>query len=72
MLIGSPRHGALIRQVVKGMDVVKELYSGYGEGAPDGNGPDQTAVEEKGNAYLKKDFPLLSFIKSAKIIPKML
>merc|ERR1712093_520847 len=52
-------------KVVKGMDVVKELYSGYGEGAPDGNGPDQTAVEEKGNAYLKKDFPLLSFTKSA-------
>lgn len=57
-----------IGKVVKGMDVVKELYSGYGEGAPDGSGPDQSRIEDEGNAYLKKDFPKLSYIKSAKLV----
>ncbi len=55
-------------QVVEGMDVVKSLYSGYGEGAPNGRGPDQRRVQEQGNAYLKKDFPKLDYIKTATIV----
>lgn len=49
------------------MDVVDSLYNGYGEGAPQGRGPDQGRIQEQGNAYLKKNFPKLDYIKSAKI-----
>jgi peptidyl-prolyl cis-trans isomerase A (cyclophilin A) len=55
-------------KVVKGMDVVESLYNGYGEGAPRGRGPDQQRVQEDGNAYLKKDFPKLDYIKTATIV----
>lgn len=52
----------------EGMKVVDRLYSVYGEGAPSGNGPDQGRIQEQGNAYLKKDFPNLSYIDSATCI----
>ena len=51
------------------MDVVDKIYSGYGEGAPRGKGPDQGRVQAEGNAYLSKDFPQLDGIKSATIAP---
>jgi peptidyl-prolyl cis-trans isomerase A (cyclophilin A) len=54
-------------KVVSGMEVVDSLYSGYGEGAPNGNGPDQGLVQSQGNAYLEQDFPKLDFIKTATI-----
>jgi peptidyl-prolyl cis-trans isomerase A (cyclophilin A) len=53
-------------KVVSGMEVVDSLYGGYGEGAPNGNGPDQGRVQSQGNAYLEQ-FPKLDFIKSATI-----
>jgi peptidyl-prolyl cis-trans isomerase A (cyclophilin A) len=56
-------------KVVEGMDVVDKIYSGYGEGAPNGGGPDQGRIQTEGNAYLKKDFPNLDYIKSATILP---
>ncbi len=56
-------------KVTEGMDVVDKIYSGYGEGAPRGAGPDQGRIQREGNAYLKKDFPNLDYIKSAAIVP---
>lgn len=55
-------------KVTEGMDVVKNLYSGYGEGAPMGNGPDQHLIQTEGESYLAKDFPKLDLIKSAVIL----
>jgi peptidyl-prolyl cis-trans isomerase A (cyclophilin A) len=55
-------------KVTAGMDVVDKINSEYGEGAPNGNGPDQGRIQGEGNAYLKKDFPDLDYIKSATII----
>jgi peptidyl-prolyl cis-trans isomerase A (cyclophilin A) len=52
-------------EVVSGMDVVDQLYSGYGEGAPNGPGPRQDFIQTQGNAYLQRDFPRLDFIKKA-------
>ena len=49
-----------------GMDIVDQLYSGYGEGAPSGKGPDQGRIQTEGNKYLKKQFPNLSYVKSVK------
>jgi peptidyl-prolyl cis-trans isomerase A (cyclophilin A) len=55
-------------RVISGMENVDNLYSGYGEGAPRGQGPDQGMVQTQGNAYLKKNFPHLDYIKSATIV----
>jgi peptidyl-prolyl cis-trans isomerase A (cyclophilin A) len=55
-------------KVVEGMEVVQQLYSGYGEGAPGGNGPEQGRVTNEGKAYLDKNFPLLDSIKTAVIV----
>jgi peptidyl-prolyl cis-trans isomerase A (cyclophilin A) len=60
---------APIGEVVKGMDVVDKIYSGYGEGAPRGRGPEQGRIQNEGSAYLTKDFPKLDYIKSATIVP---
>jgi peptidyl-prolyl cis-trans isomerase A (cyclophilin A) len=54
-------------KVVSGMEVVDSLYGGYGEGAPNGNGPDQGRIQSQGNAYLEQGFPKLDFIKTATI-----
>jgi peptidyl-prolyl cis-trans isomerase A (cyclophilin A) len=56
-------------KVISGMDVVDKINAEYGEGAPQGNGPDQGRVQNEGNAYLKKDFPDLDYIKSVTIVP---
>jgi peptidyl-prolyl cis-trans isomerase A (cyclophilin A) len=54
-------------EVTSGMDVVDKLYSGYGEGAPSGRGPEQGKIQAEGNAYLVKDFPKLDYVKKATI-----
>jgi cyclophilin family peptidyl-prolyl cis-trans isomerase len=61
---------APIGKVTEGMDVVKGLYSGYGEMAeqPGGRGPSQQKTTNEGKAYLDKNFPLLDSIKSATVI----
>jgi peptidyl-prolyl cis-trans isomerase A (cyclophilin A) len=55
-------------RVTQGMNVVDKIYSGYGEGAPAGKGPDQGRVQTQGNAYLTKEFPRLDYIKKATIV----
>src|SRR5215471_14835552 len=54
-------------QVTSGMNVVDSLYSGYGEGAPSGRGPNQGQIQSEGNAYLVKAFPNLDYVKKATI-----
>ncbi len=56
-------------EVTAGMKVVDSLYSGYGDGAPSGKGPDQQRLQGEGNVYLNKDFPRLDFVKAATIAP---
>lgn len=55
-------------RVIEGMDVVESLYSGYGEGAPSGRGPNQGQIQRSGNQYLKAEFPKLDYIISASIL----
>ena len=59
---------APIGRVIEGMDVVDRLYSGYGEGAPRGAGPDQAQLRSQGNAYLTQNFPQLDYIERATIV----
>ena len=55
-------------EVVEGMDVVDQLYSGYGEGAPGGSGPSQAQIQAQGNEYLEGEFPQLDYIEQATIV----
>jgi peptidyl-prolyl cis-trans isomerase A (cyclophilin A) len=59
---GLDRQGfAAFGRVTSGMDVVQNLYSGYGEQ------PDQGSITNQGKAYTDKNFPKLDSIKSATI-----
>ena len=51
-------------EVMKGMEVVDSLYADYG-GAPSNR---QGEIQQQGNAFLRKEFPLLDMIKTARII----
>ncbi len=51
-----------VGKVIQGFDVLLKLYADYGEGAPDGRGPEQGKIVNRGNAYLKENFPKLSFV----------
>jgi len=55
-------------EVTQGMDVAQSFYSGYGEGAPRGNGPDQQLLQTQGESYLAANFPKLDKIKSATVL----
>ena len=54
-------------RIVSGMNVVDVLNAEYGEGAPRGRGPDQSRLQDEGNAYLTKEFPRMDYIKKATI-----
>ena len=43
------------------MEFVDQIYAGFGQN------PEQSEVESKGNAYLAKGFPMLDYIKTARI-----
>ena len=56
-------------RVVEGMDVADKLFDEYGEAAGGGiRAGKQDPVFQGGNAYLRKNFPKLDYIKSARII----
>jgi peptidyl-prolyl cis-trans isomerase A (cyclophilin A) len=55
-------------EVIQGMDKISGVYMEYGEGAPNGSGPNQAAIADIGNAYLEEHFPKLDYIKTARII----
>ena len=53
-------------KVIAGQDVIKKLYSGYGEKVMGRGG--NTEVFKLGNTYLKDKWPKLDYIKSASIV----
>ncbi|HBC62815.1 MAG TPA: peptidylprolyl isomerase [Planctomycetaceae bacterium] len=50
-------------KVVEGLDAVKKITSEYGQR------PQQPLIQEEGNAYLKKEFPKMDYIKKATVVP---
>jgi len=52
---------AAFGKVTEGLDVIGRMYGGYRES------PDQSKIEEQGNAYLTQNFPKLDYIKTARI-----
>jgi len=63
----NPQGFAPLGPVIQGMDVVDDLYAGYGEMAPGGPGPDAMQIQTEGNGYLAAKFPHLDYIKKATI-----
>ena len=56
-------------RVVEGMEVADALYAAYGEQAGGGiRAGKQDPVFEGGNAYLRRDFPNLDYIKRATLV----
>jgi peptidyl-prolyl cis-trans isomerase A (cyclophilin A) len=55
-------------EVTQGLENVQNFYMGYGDGPPSGNGPDQAAIADIGNAYLEEHFPKLDYIKTAQVL----
>lgn len=56
-----------LAEVTNGMGVVDSLYKEYGDGAPQGRGPDQGRLGREGNAYLIREFPKLDYIVTARV-----
>ena len=55
-------------RVIEGLDVADRLFDEYGEAAGGGiRAGKQDPVFQGGNAYLRKNFPRLDYIKSARI-----
>lgn len=54
-----------IGEVIRGLDAVDSLYTGYGDGA---NAPSQERITREGEAYLAANFPLLDRILRATVI----
>lgn len=48
-------------KVTEGMEVVQNLYAGYGQT------PQQDLIQLQGNDYLQSQFPQLDYIKSARV-----
>lgn len=63
---------APVGEVVRGLEVVDQLHTAYGEGASPNNpaliGPTQGRIAAEGEAYLAKDFPLLDKIVRARVV----
>jgi len=57
--------------VERGMDVLDALYAEYGESAGGGiRAGKQDPVFEGGTAYLKANFPLLDYIRTARVVSR--
>lgn len=55
-------------EVIEGMDVLDRLHSGYGDAASNGGmGPEQRQIQERGNDYLKAEFPELDYINTVRV-----
>lgn len=65
---------APIAEVISGMPVVDSLYSGYGEAASLSRadslhrGPSQDSIEVLGTPYLKRGWPKLDYIETARVV----
>ncbi len=60
---------APIGEVVEGLEIIDQIYSGYGDMKEQGGrGPSQERTQKEGKAYLDKNFPNLDSIKTATVI----
>lgn len=53
--------------VIEGQSTLDALYKGYGDIPPFGKGPSQQKIHNRGNDYIRKEFPNIDFIKSCEL-----
>lgn len=56
-----------VGRIVEGMDVVDQIYAGYGEMAPRGGGPAPQYILQRGNDWLRAEYPRLDYIQRATV-----
>ncbi len=52
---------------VRDLASVEQLYAGYGEASPRGQGPPQRRIQEEGNAFLRSNYLQLDYIRTARV-----
>ena len=57
-----------IGEVIAGRAAVDSLHGGYGEGPPRGQGPSQDSIRRQGNTYLRRAFPALDSVATARVV----
>jgi len=57
-----------IGKVIKGIEVLDKLNKEYGESPPNGKGPEAAKIQLEGVSYLKKSFPNLDTVKTARLL----
>lgn len=55
-------------KVTSGGDVVDSWYTGYGDMPPWGKGPDQGKLHNRGNQYIRSEYPLIDFIIDCSVL----
>eukprot|EP00416_Gambierdiscus_australes_P044188 CAMPEP_0171104522 /NCGR_PEP_ID=MMETSP0766_2-20121228/60814_1 /TAXON_ID=439317 /ORGANISM="Gambierdiscus australes, Strain CAWD 149" /LENGTH=210 /DNA_ID=CAMNT_0011565165 /DNA_START=21 /DNA_END=653 /DNA_ORIENTATION=+ len=63
----SPWETPIGRVTEQSMDVLAQIYTGYGDMPPWGKGPDPALIQRQGNDYVRKNFPKIDFLRSCKI-----
>ncbi len=64
----DPQNFPPFGEVVEGLGALDSLYNGYGDGPPQGTGPDQGRIRSQGNRYLDSEYPLLDYVRRARLI----
>eukprot|EP00929_Paragymnodinium_shiwhaense_P013309 TRINITY_DN121179_c0_g1_i1.p1 TRINITY_DN121179_c0_g1~~TRINITY_DN121179_c0_g1_i1.p1 ORF type:complete len:212 (+),score=20.46 TRINITY_DN121179_c0_g1_i1:71-706(+) len=64
----SPWETAIGQVAEHSMNVLDKIYTGYGDMPPWGTGPEPGQIEEKGNAYIRENFPQISFIRTCQVV----
>lgn len=55
-------------KVIEGQTTLDALYKGYGDIPPFGKGPDQQKIHNRGNQYLRDEFPFVDYIYSCNVV----
>ena len=50
--------------MIEGQETLDNLYKGYGDMSPFGQGPDQSRIFEEGNQYVRRFFPKIDFLNT--------
>lgn len=54
--------------MIEGQHTLDNLYKEYGDIPPFGQGPDQQKIHNKGNGYVRENFPQVDFIQSCRMV----
>ena len=57
-----------VGKVIEGQETLDNLYKGYGDMPPFGEGPDQQQLHQQGNAYIRSLYPKIDFLNTCSLI----